>query len=45
MRERVGIKTIEQHILDKQPRAMHDRTPLLIGSKDEVARVRSFWKA
>ncbi len=29
----------------KQPKAMHDRTPLLIGSKDEVARVQSLWKA
>ena len=41
-----GIATDgRQRILDKQPQAMHDRTPLLIGSKDEVARVLSFWKA
>ena len=33
-----------QRILDKQPKAMHDRTPLIIGSKDEVERVLSFWK-
>lgn len=29
-------------ILDKQPQAMHERTPLIIGSKDEVERVLSF---
>lgn len=34
----------KQRILDKQPKSMHDRTPLLIGSRDEVARVQSFWK-
>jgi fructose-1,6-bisphosphatase I len=34
-----------KRILDKEPKAMHDRTPLLIGSRDEVARVQSFWKA
>lgn len=33
-----------RRILDKQPKTMHDRTPLLIGSKDEVARVQRFWK-
>ena len=33
-----------QRILDKQPAAMHDRTPLIIGSQDEVARVREFWQ-
>ena len=33
-----------QRILDKQPKAMHDRTPLIIGSKDEVERVLSLWK-
>ncbi|HEX7469601.1 MAG TPA: hypothetical protein VF437_02545 [Verrucomicrobiae bacterium] len=27
-----------------KPKAMHARTPLIIGSKDEVARVQSFWK-
>ena len=31
-----------QRILDKQPQAMHERTPLIIGSKDEVSRVLSF---
>lgn len=34
-----------QRILDKKPRAMHDRTPLIIGSKDEVERVLSFWQS
>lgn len=29
-------------ILGKKPRTMHERTPLLIGSKDEVERVMSF---
>src|SRR5262245_25484777 len=33
-----------QRILDKAPKTMHDRTPLVICSKDEVERVRSFWK-
>jgi len=28
--------------LDKQPKIMHERTPLIIGSKDEVERVLSF---
>jgi fructose-1,6-bisphosphatase I len=32
----------KQRILDKQPRTMHERTPLIIGSKDEVQRVLSF---
>ena len=31
-----------QRILDKQPRTMHERTPLIIGSRDEVTRVLSF---
>ncbi len=31
-----------QRILDKQPKALHQRTPLIIGSKEEVARVESF---
>jgi fructose-1,6-bisphosphatase I len=31
-----------QRILDKQPTSMHARTPLIIGSKDEVTRVLSF---
>jgi fructose-1,6-bisphosphatase I len=38
-----GVATDGQHrILDKQPKAMHERTPLIIGSKDEVQRVLSF---
>lgn len=31
-----------QRILDKQPASMHERTPLIIGSKSEVERVLSF---
>lgn len=31
-----------QRILEKQPRTMHERTPLIIGSKDEVKKVLSF---
>lgn len=34
----------QQRILKKQPKAMHDRTPLIIGSKDEVARVQKFYQ-
>ncbi len=33
----------KQRILDKVPTALHERTALLIGSKSEVDRVRSFW--
>src|SRR6185436_10797846 len=32
----------KQRILTKQPTAMHERTPLIIGSKSEVERVLSF---
>ncbi|MCH7702196.1 MAG: class 1 fructose-bisphosphatase [Planctomycetes bacterium] len=32
-------------ILDKQPTSLHERTPLIIGSKEEVDRVLSFWHA
>jgi len=32
----------KQRILDIAPQAMHERTPLIIGSKDEVRRVLSF---
>lgn len=32
----------KQRILDIQPKAMHERTPLIIGSKDEVEKVLSF---
>lgn len=35
-----GVK----RILDKQPSALHERTPLIIGSKSGVDRIRSFWK-
>ena len=31
----------QERILDKQPTTMHQRTPLIIGSKDEVERVLS----
>ncbi len=34
----------KQRILEKQPNALHQRTPLVIGSKGEVDRVLSFWK-
>lgn len=32
----------QQRILEKQPTALHQRTPLVIGSKSEVERVLSF---
>ena len=32
-----------QRILEKQPQSIHERTPLIIGSRDEVKRVLSFW--
>jgi fructose-1,6-bisphosphatase I len=32
----------QQRVLDRQPKTMHERTPLIIGSKDEVERVLSF---
>jgi fructose-1,6-bisphosphatase I len=31
-----------ERILEKQPKTMHQRTPLIIGSKDEVEKVLSF---
>ena len=34
----------KQRIMDKMPTALHERTPLIIGSKSEVERVQSFWK-
>ena len=34
-----------QAILDKQPGALHERTPLYLGSRDQVARVQSFLEA
>jgi fructose-1,6-bisphosphatase I len=34
----------KQRILDKRPQALHERTPLIIGSKREVDRVLSFWQ-
>ena len=40
---RFGVATDgHERILDKQPKIMHERTPLIIGSKDEVERVLSF---
>jgi len=33
----------QQRILEKQPQAMHERTPLIIGSKYEVQHVLSFY--
>ena len=35
----------KQRILDKIPTSLHERTTLIIGSKDEVERVLSFWRA
>jgi fructose-1,6-bisphosphatase I len=35
----------KQRILEKQPTALHERTPLVIGSKSEVDRVLSFWRS
>ena len=35
----------KQRILDKTPTALHERTPLVIGSKAEVDRVMSYWHA
>jgi fructose-1,6-bisphosphatase I len=32
-----------QRILEKQPRSIHERTPLIVGNRDEVKRVLSFW--
>ena len=32
----------KQRILDKIPKTMHERTPLFIGSKEEVEQVLSF---
>jgi fructose-1,6-bisphosphatase I len=32
-------------ILDKIPTALHERTPLIIGSTEEVERVCAMWKA
>src|SRR5437762_2149709 len=38
-----GIATDgHERILEKQPKIMHERTPLIIGSKNEVERVLSF---
>jgi len=34
-----------QRILDKVPSTLHERTPLLIGSRAEVERVLEFWHA
>lgn len=32
-----------QRILEKQPQSIHERTPLIVGSRDEAKRVLSFW--
>jgi fructose-1,6-bisphosphatase I len=32
----------KQRILEKMPKAMHERTPLIIGSKEEVEKVLQF---
>lgn len=34
----------KQRILEKVPTALHERTPLIIGSKAEVDRVLSYWQ-
>ena len=34
----------KMRILDKEPTALHQRTPLIIGSRDEVTRVQEFWQ-
>ncbi|GIK16074.1 MAG: fructose-1,6-bisphosphatase class 1 [Planctomycetota bacterium] len=31
-------------VLEKKPLALHERTPLILGSKGEVEKVLSFWK-
>ena len=33
-----------QRIMEKEPKAMHERTPLIIGSKNEVTKVMEFLK-
>lgn len=33
-----------ERILDKVPTALHERTPLVIGSKMEVEKIAEFWK-
>lgn len=35
----------KERILDKTPTALHERTSLIIGSKQDVDRVLSFWQA
>ena len=32
-------------VLDRVPQSLHERTPLIIGSKQEVENVQRFWKA
>ncbi|MGB2984549.1 MAG: fructose-bisphosphatase class I, partial [Phycisphaerae bacterium] len=34
----------KQRMLEKEPTALHERTPRVIGSKAEVDRVLSFWQ-
>lgn len=39
-----GVASDGSHrILEKQPQSIHERTPLIVGSRDEVKRVLSFW--
>ena len=33
-----------QRILEKQPQLIHERTPLVVGNRDEVKRVLAFWE-
>ncbi len=33
-----------RRILEKPPQALHERTPLILGSRSEVEKVLSFWK-
>ncbi|HEY3242112.1 MAG TPA: class 1 fructose-bisphosphatase [Phycisphaerae bacterium] len=35
----------KQRILEKRPKSLHERTPLIVGSKVEVDHVLKFWKA
>ncbi len=35
----------KQRMLDKKPKSLHERTPLVVGSKVEVEQVLKFWKS
>lgn len=43
--EQAGGAATDGHrrILDKIPQKLHERTPLILGSRDEVDKVTSFW--